>query len=141
MTVWQFFAPVGSGWRLRWSVRVQGRAHEHCARAAQPSAVRSQTVEVSFFFFKQKTAYEILAWTGVQTCALPIFEMRENAIFYGRTTRISGGVSPLMKKIAFSRISRNSYAVGQPRTTLRGLKPHWMLLHAETAHRDRKSVV
>src|SRR3712207_2261121 len=24
------------------------------------------------FFFKQKTAYEILAWTGVQTCALPI---------------------------------------------------------------------
>src|SRR3712207_7282365 len=28
---------------------------------------------LSFFFFKQKTAYEILAWTGVQTCALPIF--------------------------------------------------------------------
>src|SRR3712207_7133939 len=27
---------------------------------------------LSFFFFKQKTAYEILAWTGVQTCALPI---------------------------------------------------------------------
>src|SRR3712207_860372 len=26
-----------------------------------------------FFFFKQKTAYEILAVTGVQTCALPIF--------------------------------------------------------------------
>src|SRR3712207_1373401 len=25
------------------------------------------------FFFKQKTAYEILALTGVQTCALPIF--------------------------------------------------------------------
>src|SRR3712207_7556365 len=25
-----------------------------------------------FFFFKQKTAYEILAVTGVQTCALPI---------------------------------------------------------------------
>src|SRR3712207_4077219 len=25
-----------------------------------------------FFFFKQKTAYEILALTGVQTCALPI---------------------------------------------------------------------
>src|SRR3712207_8491359 len=24
------------------------------------------------FFFKQKTAYDILAWTGVQTCALPI---------------------------------------------------------------------
>src|SRR3712207_1353912 len=29
---------------------------------------------VLFFFFKQKTAYEILAVTGVQTCALPIFE-------------------------------------------------------------------
>src|SRR3712207_8135182 len=30
-----------------------------------------------FFFFKQKTAYEILA-TGVQTCALPIFlDVRE----------------------------------------------------------------
>src|SRR3712207_7324112 len=27
------------------------------------------------FFFKQKTAYEILAWTGVQTCALPIFAL------------------------------------------------------------------
>src|SRR5210317_2568550 len=25
-----------------------------------------------FFFFKQKTAYEILNVTGVQTCALPI---------------------------------------------------------------------
>src|SRR5215471_4234782 len=25
-----------------------------------------------FFFFKQKTAYEISTWTGVQTCALPI---------------------------------------------------------------------
>src|SRR3712207_7149723 len=29
-----------------------------------------------FFFFKQKTAYEILALTGVQTCALPILEER-----------------------------------------------------------------
>src|SRR2546430_9612208 len=28
---------------------------------------------VCFFFFKQKTAYEILTVTGVQTCALPIF--------------------------------------------------------------------
>src|SRR5260370_31331818 len=26
-----------------------------------------------FFFFKQKTAYEIQVWTGVQTCALPIW--------------------------------------------------------------------
>src|SRR5690606_40447049 len=26
-----------------------------------------------FFFFKQKTAYEIFHVTGVQTCALPIF--------------------------------------------------------------------
>src|SRR5438874_8235679 len=26
-----------------------------------------------FFFFKQKTAYEILYVTGVQTCALPIY--------------------------------------------------------------------
>src|SRR5689334_24639493 len=25
-----------------------------------------------FFFFKQKTAYEMELWTGVQTCALPI---------------------------------------------------------------------
>src|SRR2546427_9388656 len=27
---------------------------------------------IFFFFFKQKTAYEILTVTGVQTCALPI---------------------------------------------------------------------
>src|SRR5687768_17780382 len=27
---------------------------------------------LEFFFFKQKTAYEIVAVTGVQTCALPI---------------------------------------------------------------------
>src|SRR5689334_23467743 len=26
-----------------------------------------------FFFFKQKTAYEMELWTGVQTCALPIY--------------------------------------------------------------------
>src|SRR2546430_1226816 len=30
-----------------------------------------------FFFFKQKTAYEILTVTGVQTCALPIYVARE----------------------------------------------------------------
>src|SRR2546425_2476280 len=35
-------------------------------RAGQSSAV-------FFFFFKQKTAYEIKLVTGVQTCALPIF--------------------------------------------------------------------
>src|SRR2546421_9700099 len=29
-----------------------------------------------FFFFKQKTAYEILIVTGVQTCALPIYRAR-----------------------------------------------------------------
>src|SRR3712207_4404376 len=29
------------------------------------------------FFFKQKTAYEILALTGVQTCALPILHLGE----------------------------------------------------------------
>src|SRR2546427_5882813 len=29
-------------------------------------------ISVFFFFFKQKTAYEILTVTGVQTCALPI---------------------------------------------------------------------
>ena len=28
-----------------------------------------------FFFFKQKTAYEMIWWTGVQTCALPILEL------------------------------------------------------------------
>src|SRR3712207_8739684 len=28
---------------------------------------------IFFFFYKQKTAYEILALTGVQTCALPIY--------------------------------------------------------------------
>ena len=30
-------------------------------------------VDVFFFFFKQKTAYEIKNVTGVQTCALPIY--------------------------------------------------------------------
>src|SRR5438874_8315019 len=29
-------------------------------------------ITVLFFFFKQKTAYEVLYVTGVQTCALPI---------------------------------------------------------------------
>src|SRR3712207_8428719 len=29
-------------------------------------------LSVFFFFFKQKTAYEIFGVTGVQTCALPI---------------------------------------------------------------------
>src|SRR5205809_4737514 len=29
-----------------------------------------------FFFFKQKTAYEMVAVTGVQTCALPICHLR-----------------------------------------------------------------
>src|SRR5690606_40054754 len=29
--------------------------------------------DLLFFFFKQKTAYEIFHVTGVQTCALPIF--------------------------------------------------------------------
>src|SRR5574341_1996564 len=33
-----------------------------------------------FFFFKQKTAYEISWWTGVQTCALPIFREHEQEI-------------------------------------------------------------
>src|SRR6056300_1056737 len=31
-----------------------------------------------FFFFKQKTAYEILNVTGVQTCALPISPVSAN---------------------------------------------------------------
>src|SRR2546425_8293133 len=31
-----------------------------------------------FFFFKQKTAYEIKLVTGVQTCALPISEAESN---------------------------------------------------------------
>ena len=29
-------------------------------------------ISLIFFFFKQKTAYEIIASAGVQTCALPI---------------------------------------------------------------------
>src|SRR3712207_3996225 len=36
------------------------------------SAAGEQWTLVLFFCFKQKTAYEILAVTGVQTCALPI---------------------------------------------------------------------
>src|SRR3712207_4467366 len=35
---------------------------------------RKSGVNDVFFFFKQKTAYEILALTGVQTCALPILD-------------------------------------------------------------------
>src|SRR2546429_2812023 len=33
---------------------------------------RALFISFVFFFFKQKTAYEIVAVTGVQTCALPI---------------------------------------------------------------------
>src|SRR3712207_1280797 len=44
---------------------------------------------LSFFFFKQKTAYEILAWTGVQTCALPIYRMQ--AVLLSEAMRLVGG--------------------------------------------------
>src|SRR3712207_9077284 len=40
-----------------------------------------------FFFFKQKTAYEILALTGVQTCALPIWRLLRRL---GRRLRLRG---------------------------------------------------
>src|SRR3712207_8638016 len=42
-----------------------------------------------FFFFKQKTAYEILALTGVQTCALPI------SIRQGRSVDTTMGFTPI----------------------------------------------
>src|SRR5476651_75915 len=58
---------------------------------------------MSFFFFKQKTAYEIIGVTGVQTCALPICKayrcyatpaeltaMREKARAEGRTRLYDG---------------------------------------------------
>src|SRR3712207_3792495 len=41
-------------------------------------------IMVFFFFFKQKTAYEILGVTGVQTCALPIYGYRFNGKEYDR---------------------------------------------------------
>src|SRR3712207_7168766 len=36
-------------------------------------------VNCLIFFFKQKTTYEILAVTGVQTCALPISSVRRSS--------------------------------------------------------------
>src|SRR5215204_5017496 len=36
------------------------------------ASVASVAAGCLVFFFKQKTAYEITVWTGVQTCALPI---------------------------------------------------------------------
>src|SRR3712207_8907844 len=41
-----------------------------------------------FFFFKQKTAYEILAVTGVQTCALPIWRKRITRMHIGCQRRV-----------------------------------------------------
>src|ERR1041385_9396040 len=35
---------------------------------------------VFFFFFKQKTAYDMLAVTGVQTCALPILGIQISGV-------------------------------------------------------------
>src|SRR5690606_40233030 len=55
-----------------------------------------------FFFFKQKTAYEIFTWTGVQTCALPIFRgerdralaaysrVGESSRFWAQATYLAG---------------------------------------------------
>src|SRR3712207_8028834 len=53
-----------------------------------------------FFFFKQKTAYEILALTGVQTCALPIFVGRANPYFAGRVAQEVGGVHLDQRRLA-----------------------------------------
>src|SRR3546814_9802388 len=38
---------------------------------------------VFFFFFKQKTAYEMRISAGVQTCALPICQRRQPRLFRG----------------------------------------------------------
>src|SRR3712207_7530556 len=57
---------------------ISSRAGGHEGVGEGPRArSRGQWMEPGgWFCFKQKTAYEILAWTGVQTCALPICERR-----------------------------------------------------------------
>src|SRR3989442_9062523 len=46
-----------------------------------------------FFFFKQKTAYEIADVTGVQTCALPIFGGGDEGVAVGEAL---GGLGPVV---------------------------------------------
>src|ERR1022692_3987081 len=57
-------------------LRPQRRRRERTLRGpADWSQVRGSERPWRFFFFKQKTAYEITRWTGVQTCALPIYQI------------------------------------------------------------------
>src|SRR2546427_9480679 len=50
---------------------------------------------VCFFFFKQKTAYEILTVTGVQTCALPICPVAGDLVVpRARALSRGGAISP-----------------------------------------------
>src|SRR5256885_2545706 len=44
----------------------------YCLRDSRQGARMRSWDRTYFFFFKQKTAYEIYKVTGVQTCALPI---------------------------------------------------------------------
>src|SRR3712207_8835800 len=47
-----------------------------------------------YFFFKQKTAYEILAVTGVQTCALPISSVTTHSWTTAASRRPSARTAP-----------------------------------------------
>src|SRR6266542_4975314 len=59
---------------------------------------------ISFFFFKQKTAYEIATVTGVQTCALPIFR-------YDLQRQINNALKTLTPRE--ERVLRKRFGIGE----------------------------
>src|SRR5256886_8522184 len=81
----------GTGWRRcgRSEIRVQ------CPR-------RAWTEIASVFFFKQKTAYEILTVTGVQTCALPI-STHSSRLLGSLTKQLGHNGLPCSSRVAGSR--------------------------------------
>src|SRR5437867_4838909 len=93
---------------------------------------------VFFFFFKQKTAYEIRTVTGVQTCALPISALGAASRFTGsqgdREFHQSGvgDLRAILLPVVLQRLERSREELGFP-----VVRPNCF----RHAIRDRKSVV
>src|SRR3712207_8560309 len=90
------------------------------------------------FFFKQKTAYDILAWTGVQTCALPISGGGVGQLVAQRVDGLPQPLDLLAEDRGFRAVP-----VGRGRSTtwpkLVAGRPGQAMLHQDLE--DRKSVV
>src|ERR1022692_1030825 len=56
--------------------------HVICDERRKVLEVADRHEQIRFFFFKQKTAYEI-TMTGVQTCALPIYVLKGEVSIVG----------------------------------------------------------